>query len=98
MHLILQINLFSPEGELPFILTHQQFPVRLYFAIIINKSQGQSLQTVDVDLQTAVFSHGQFYIALSCVTDVGRLTVLNGPGRGRHVQNVVYSEVLESLQ
>jgi ATP-dependent exoDNAse (exonuclease V) alpha subunit len=64
----------------------------------INKSQGQSLQTVGVDLRTAVFSHGQLYVALSRVTDVGRLMVLNGPGRGRHVQNVVYSEVLESLQ
>jgi hypothetical protein len=62
----------------------------------INKSQGQSLQTVDINLQTAVFSHSQLYIALSHVTDVGRLTVLNGPGRGRHMQNVVYSEILDS--
>jgi ATP-dependent DNA helicase PIF1 len=98
VHLILQINLFSAEGELAFILTHQQFPVRLYFAMTINKSQGQSLQTVGVDLQTAVFSHGQLYVALSRVTDVCRLTILNRPGRGRHVQNVVYSEVLELLQ
>jgi ATP-dependent exoDNAse (exonuclease V) alpha subunit len=64
----------------------------------INKSQGQSLQIVGVDLRTAVFSHGQLYVALSRVTDVRRLTVLNGPERGRHVQNVVYSEVLESRQ
>ena len=98
VHLILQIDLFSAEEELAFILIHQQFSMQLYFTIIINKSQEQSLQTVSVDLQTAVFSHGQLYVALSRVTDVGRLTVLNGPGRGRHVQNVVYSEVLESLQ
>ena len=98
VYFILQINLFSSEEKLLFILTHQQFPVRLCFIITINKSQGQSLQTVGVDLQTAVFSHGQLYVALSRATDVGRLTVLNRAGRGRHVQNVVYSEVLESLQ
>ena len=72
--------------------------MQLYFIIMINKSQRQSLQTVDVDLQTAVFSHSQLYVALFCITDVGRLTVLNGPGRGCHVQNVVYSEILELLQ
>ena len=98
VHLILQIDLFSLEEELLFILTCQQFPMQLYFTIMINKSQKQSLQTVGVDLRTAVFSHGQLYVALSCVTDVHRLTVLNRSGRECHVQNVVYSEVLESLQ
>jgi hypothetical protein len=72
--------------------------VQICFTITINKSQGQSLQTVGIDLQTAVFSHDQLYMTLSCVTDVDRLTVLNGPGRGRYMQNVVYSKVLESLQ
>ena len=72
--------------------------MQLCFIIMINKSRRQSLQIVEINLQTAIFSYSQLYIALSCVTDVGRLTVLNGPGRGRHVQNVVYSEVLESLQ
>ena len=43
VHLILQIDLSSAEGELAFILTHQQFPVQLCFTIMINKSQGQSL-------------------------------------------------------
>jgi ATP-dependent DNA helicase PIF1 len=80
------------------ILICQQFPVRLYFTIIINKSQRQSLQTVGVNLQTAVFSHDQLYIALFCVTNIDRLTVLNRPERGCHVHNVVYSEILESLQ
>jgi len=31
----------------------------------INKSQGQSVEHVGVDLRTPVFSHGQLYVALS---------------------------------
>ena len=97
VHLIPRILLYSAEGELPFILSRRQFPVRLCFAMTINKAQGQSLETVGIDLRTAVFSHGQLYVALSRVTDVSRLTVLNPPEQGRYVQNVVYSEVLDSL-
>ena len=48
-------------GQLPFELHRQQFPVRLAFAMTINKSQGQSLGTVGVDLHYPVFSGCQFY-------------------------------------
>ena len=39
----------SNEG-LPIALTRQQFPVRLAFSMTINKSQGQSLHHVGIDL------------------------------------------------
>ena len=39
-----------------------QFPVRVAFATTINKSQGQTLQTVGVWLRSPVFSHGQLYV------------------------------------
>jgi ATP-dependent exoDNAse (exonuclease V) alpha subunit len=64
VHLIPQIDLSSAEEELAFILTRQQFPMRLCFVMMINKSQGQSLQTVGVDLRTAVFSHDQLYSSI----------------------------------
>jgi len=35
------ILLSTNEGVLPFILTRKQFPIRLYFAMTVNKSQGQ---------------------------------------------------------
>ena len=34
------------------------FPVRLAFGMTINKSQGQSLETVGLDLRNSVFGHG----------------------------------------
>ncbi|THC89522.1 hypothetical protein EYZ11_011037 [Aspergillus tanneri] len=37
----------------------EHFPVRPCFAITVNKSQGQSLQTVGIDLRVPAFSHGQ---------------------------------------
>ncbi|GFV00213.1 ATP-dependent DNA helicase [Trichonephila clavipes] len=44
-----------------------QFPLKLYFAMTISKSQGQSLGIADIDLQTPCFSHGQLYVAFSRV-------------------------------
>lgn len=59
LKIIPRIPLTSVEGELPFILTRRQFPVRLCFAMTIKKSQGQSLNTVGLDLRLPVFCHGQ---------------------------------------
>jgi ATP-dependent exoDNAse (exonuclease V) alpha subunit len=60
----------------------------------INKAQGQSLQKVDINLPQPVFTHGQFYVAFSRVTDVANLDVLL-PYRGSGmVENIVYPEVL----
>ena len=60
----------------------------------VNKSQGQSLNFVGVDLRTPVFTHGQLYVALLRVTDISGLAVLlprNGDGT---TANIVYPEVL----
>ena len=37
-----RIDLSSAENTLPFILLRRQFPVKLCFAMTINKSRGQS--------------------------------------------------------
>ena len=34
----------------------------------INKAQGQTLRVAGIDLTTQCSSHGQLYVALSCVT------------------------------
>ena len=50
-------------GQLSFELHQQQFPVKLAFAMTINKSQGQPLGTVGIELCYSVFSHGQLYVS-----------------------------------
>lgn len=68
-----------------------QFPVKLCFAMTINKSQGQSLKMAGVDLREDCFSHGQLYVACSRVSSSESLTILQPQGQ---TKNVVYKEVL----
>ena len=50
-------------NDLPFDFKRLQFPVRLAFAVSINKSQGQSLKVAGINLENPCFAHGQFYVA-----------------------------------
>ena len=49
-------------SKIPIALQRRQYPVSLCFAMMINKSQGQSLSQVGLFLPKPVFSHGQFYV------------------------------------
>ena len=92
-----RIPLSSTEGDLPFILSRKQFPIRLSFAITINKAQGQSLDMVGVDLRNPVFTHGQLYVALSRATNVDNMMILlpeTPQGQALTVTNIVNPEVL----
>ena len=63
--LIPQIKLVPISKTLPLIFERLQFPVRVAFAMTINKSQGQTFQIVGIALEYSVFSHGQLYVAFS---------------------------------
>jgi PIF1-like helicase len=92
-----RIELAPEDTGYPFILRRRQFPVRLAFAMTINKSQGQTLRMVGVHLPTSVFSHGQLYVALSRVRrceDVKVLVFNEYGGRTAMTKNVVFKEVL----
>jgi len=59
--------LLSPSDDisLPFKFKRKQFPVKLSFAMTINKSQGHTIPNVRIYLPEPVFSHGQLYVGLS---------------------------------
>nr|XP_027072002.1 uncharacterized protein LOC113696819 [Coffea arabica] len=103
--LIPKIPLQTPDNQknsIAFIRT--QFPVRLCFALTINKSQGQTLDYVGIYLREPVFSHGQLYVALSRVRTSAELKILIVPGTFDGIKtdcktrNIVFSEVFQLSQ
>jgi ATP-dependent exoDNAse (exonuclease V) alpha subunit len=64
----------------------------------INKSQGQSVIHISLDLRIPVFSHGQLYVALSRCTSGNRIKVLFPEGSLTNATaNVVYHELLNDI-
>ncbi|CAN0232179.1 unnamed protein product, partial [Laminaria digitata] len=59
----------------------QQFPLRVCYAVTINKSQGQTLSTVELDLRDDDFCPGQLYVALSRTTASANIRCLVRPER-----------------
>ena len=95
-----RIGLTPSETSLPFRMKRRKFPIRLCFAMTINKAQWQSINTI----LRPVFSHGQLYVALSRAglphrTKVMLMDVKDTQGpiqdyNGKYTTNVVYNEVL----
>ncbi|GJZ46076.1 ATP-dependent DNA helicase PIF1-like protein [Tanacetum coccineum] len=92
----------SEDEQFPFRFKRKQFPVRLSFAMTINKSQGQTIPNVGIYLPESVFSHGQLYVALSRGVSQITIKILVKPERkfdtdGVYTSNVVYREVLNDV-
>jgi hypothetical protein len=92
-----RISTQPTEDQVAFKFNRRQFPIRLGFAMTFNKSQGQSVKHVGLDLRRPVFSHGQFYVGVSRVTSVCNIKVI-WEERIREAKslNIVYKEVLLS--
>lgn len=98
-----RVDLAPTNPDLPFVLRRRQFPIKLAFAMTINKSQGQTLEKVGIYLPEPVFSHGQLYVAFSRARRAAdiKVKILDGPFQGKLVagcettftRNVVFKEI-----
>lgn len=73
--------------DLAFEFKRFQFPVRLAFTMSINKAQGQTLNTVGIDLTQPCFTHGQLYVACSRVGTPQNLFIY---APNQKTKNIVY--------
>ncbi len=94
----------TSNKDLPFTLMRKQFPVRLAFAMTINKSQGQTMDKIGVYLPDPVFSNGQLYVAFSRVRSASSIKILikNSINQGcyssdgsTYTLNVVYKSIFQ---
>lgn len=88
------------ESKWPFTLKIQQFPLKIYYCMTINKIQGQSLNKVGLYLEDEIFCHGQLYVALSRVTSPKGLHILIHDSINkypRHIKNIIYKEILHNI-
>ncbi|XP_017247877.2 uncharacterized protein LOC108219103 [Daucus carota subsp. sativus] len=99
-HFIPRMELCPSDTRMPYKLIRKQMPLQICYAMTINKAQGQSLETVGLFLPKAVFTHGQFYVAISGVTSPHGLRIFIDDDSGQPTnvtQNVVYQEIFYSL-
>ena len=95
--LIPRISLRPKDRLYPFEWSRRQFPVRVAFAMTINKSQGQTLSNVGVWLNDPCFAHGQLYVCMSRVGSPKNIKFAISQVDnydGNLTRNVVYKEVL----
>ncbi|KAG2191246.1 hypothetical protein INT47_012402 [Mucor saturninus] len=101
--LIPRITLCSTVEQVGVEFKRCQFPIRPAFAMTINKSQGQTLDSVGLYLPTPVFSQGQLYVALSRVKKASdirisipkEISTIEGE-EGSYTSNVVYTEIFSN--
>jgi ATP-dependent DNA helicase PIF1 len=102
----------SDDEMFPFQFKRKQFPIRLSFAMTVNKAQGQTIPNAGIYLPEPVFSHGQLYVALSRSTARKNVKILVVPDAGNkkknsnvskkkssigtYTKNIVYKEILTS--
>ena len=89
-----RLSITPSSTQVPFEFCRRQFPVKVSFSMSINKSQGQSVNYVGLDVRNAVFTHGQLYVAVSRVTSVHNIKAIwDSRVENPVTKNIVYPEV-----
>jgi hypothetical protein len=94
---ILRIKFISDNSGLPFTFVRKQFPLRLAYAMTINKSHRQTFFHVGLHFADAVFLHGQLYVAFLHAKALANVKVQLPDivhGQIGLMCNVVYEEAL----
>ncbi|KAK9749984.1 hypothetical protein RND81_02G163900 [Saponaria officinalis] len=98
-----RIEMTPTDTTWPFTIKRRQFPIKVCFAMTINKSQGQTFEKVEIYLPKPVFSHGQLYVTVSRVISCQGLKISLPPTNDtedpckRKTKNIVYKEIYTDL-
>ncbi|XP_065219693.1 ATP-dependent DNA helicase pif1-like [Planococcus citri] len=97
--LIPRISFKFSAGDTGVQILRRQFPIKLAYALTINKAQGQTLNLAAIDLRDHVFAHGQLYVALSRVRSSKNICILTSQSKvsednGIYTANPVFHELL----
>jgi len=75
-YFIERVSIKFPVMDRAYVI-REQFPLSLSYGITIHKNQGLSLQNAVIDIGNSVFSCGHVYFALSRVTFLDGLHLIN---------------------
>ena len=84
-----------------FEIIRAQFPLRRAFALTYNKSQGQTLDKVLLDVRELLFNHGYLYVGMSRVQLYSQIAFYTNTNQSHPcnrdyviIGNIVYTAVL----
>ena len=83
------------SSSFPFTLFRKQFSIVLAFAITINKSQGQSFNSLGIFIRRSLFLHGQLYVALSWCKNPNNIFIENLLENSLIIDNIVWKEIFD---
>ena len=92
------IRVYDPESKRltsHIVAKFRQYPICLAYALTIHKAQGQTYQSVAIDVNNGAFDTGQTYVALSRCVSLNNLYLIT-PIRSQDIK--VDQEVLNYME